>query len=331
MKKILFAMFAVAALASCAQDEIVGKYNQEAIGFGNAFVDNATKAVVDATDPSYGTTAKPLNTFKVWGTVKSTSNDPVAIFGNGTTGDTVTGTVGANSEWNCTSKTQYWIEGAKYNFAAVVDGTVKSLGADLLPKEIEFTAPADGNVDLLYAKSEQYTGQPTGSNVKVEFTFSHLLSKVKFTVNNNSSTADGYSFKVYNIVIVGATKGTCAVPAKTWSEFTDGNVNFAEINIEDGETSTECVAEKLLIPTTVAISFDVDIICNGKTITTTSYPKSGILNYTLVAGNSYNFNINVSVGDPIQFTVTTNPTWANGNTVDGDIPTDGENDYVPAN
>ena len=86
-----------------------------------------------------------------------------------------------------------------------------------------------------------------------------------------------------------------------------------------------------MIPTTVAISFDVDIICNGKTITTTSYPKSGILNHTLVAGNSYNFNINVSVGDPIQFTVTTNPTWANGNTVDGDIPTDGENDYVPAN
>ena len=327
MKKILFSVFAVAALASCAQDEIVGKYNQEAIGFGNAFVDNATKA---ASDPSYGTTDKPLDEFKVWGTVKSTSNDPVAIFGNGTTGDTVEGTVGEGSVWNCKSKTQYWIEGAEYNFAAVVDGTVKSLGEDLLPAEIEFTA-TDGAVDLLYAKSDQYIGKPTGKNVKVEFTFSHLLSKVKFTVKNNSSEAVGYSFKVHSIVIKGATAGTCAVPAITWDGFTTGDINFKEINIKAGETSTECEAEKLLIPKEVTISFKVDIICNGETITTTSYPKSGTLNHTLVAGNSYNFNINVSVGDPIQFTVTTNPTWANGNTHDSTTDDDDVNDYVPAN
>ena len=62
MKKLLISMLAVATLASCAKEETLSFDKGEAIQFGNAFVDNSTRAAVD---PSYNTTTKPLTSFKV--------------------------------------------------------------------------------------------------------------------------------------------------------------------------------------------------------------------------------------------------------------------------
>jgi uncharacterized protein YcfL len=44
MKKILISMLAVAALVSCSKEESILVDQGEAIAFGNAFVDNSTRA-----------------------------------------------------------------------------------------------------------------------------------------------------------------------------------------------------------------------------------------------------------------------------------------------
>ena len=84
-------MLAVATLASCAKEETLSFDKGEAIQFGNAFVDNATRA------NDYGPN-NPLTAFKLWGTIEGIEG-PTAIFAD----DTVTGTVVPNSEWNCTT------------------------------------------------------------------------------------------------------------------------------------------------------------------------------------------------------------------------------------
>ena len=53
MKKLFIAVLAVAALASCAQDEVITKHNQVAIGFGNAY-DPAIGARVARQDQGLG-------------------------------------------------------------------------------------------------------------------------------------------------------------------------------------------------------------------------------------------------------------------------------------
>lgn len=295
MKKLFTILAVAAACVACQKNETIALDNGEAISFGNAFVENAVRA----TDPSYGENAQALTAFNVWGTVDASNGNPVAIFAN----DPVSGNVGANSTWTCTSKTQYWINGAKYNFAALVNAGTVDLGADLLPATVAFES--DGSTDLLYAKSDEYTGQPTGKNVKVAFTFHHLLSKVYIKVTNNSAAADGYSFLVKNIRInAPKTAGSYDIATSEWTA-TAGDYTFNNINVASGAANAECDAEQLLIPGAATIYFTVDILVNGSTISTKDYDYST----TLAAGNSYNFNIQASVGDPIQFTVQKNPEW----------------------
>ncbi|MBR5206215.1 MAG: fimbrillin family protein [Alistipes sp.] len=299
MKKFFVSMLAVAALASCAKEETLTFDKGEAIGF-SSFVDNATRA----TDPSYGgaTGQKPLTSFKVWGTANGVSifNDTV-----------VTGSVGGS--WSYSTK-QYWIEGVKYNFAALVNADNVTLGSDKLPAKIEFES--NGSTDLLYVRTDEITGQATGYNSPVNLTFNHLLSKVHIGVKNNSSSAVGYSFLVKDIKINAPKNGTYYIQnidektAGTW-DVTNSDYSFANISVKDA--TAECNAEQLLIPGSATVSFNVDIIyTNDKNVESTIVTKNYSKNVTLVAGNAYNFNIITSVGDPIEFTVTQQPTWGDG-------------------
>ena len=215
--------------------------------------------------------------------------------------------------WNCISKTQYWIKDAKYNFAALVNAGNVTLGSDLLPATVEFTA--NGSTDLMYARSTENIIGQASNNAPVNFTFAHLLSKVYIGVTNSSSSATGYSFLVKNIKINAPKTGKYYIQevveneetkaAGTWAA-TNGDYTFANISVT-GATA-ECAAEQLLIPGAATISFTVDIIYNNnKTITTVDYSKS----VTLAAATAYKFNIITSVGEPIQFSVTEQPTWTN--------------------
>ena len=312
MKK-LFTILAVAAtLVSCAKEDVVREAEGEAIQFGNAFVDNATRA----TDNTYGNVA--LTKFNVYGTVQGTGNGVVNIFD----GDVVTGAVGQNV-WSCDVK-QYWIAGATYNFAAVVDIDKNTdnlpdgvaTDANGMPKTITYTT-ANQN-DLLYATAGPITGLAK-DNQKVNFTFSHLLAKAQFTVKSN--TEGGYYYSVKNIKVSNFETGTYTINGGTWAGTTAKDIEFGNVEkVTKADTNGKTNAtQMLLIPTTTdfKVSFTVEIWNdNGDAedvlLGTTSYTGDAakIVSQDLVAGHVYDFNLDLKVGELIQFTVTSNPTWA---------------------
>ena len=325
MKKLFTILAVAAAVVACQKNETIALDNGEAISFGNAFVENSTRA----TDLSYSGT-KGLKLFKVYGTVtggENTTGGTVAIFN----GDDVTGSVGT-AVWSCNNK-QYWIAGATYNFAAVADAESVTC-ENGLPKSMVYSSAVDAETgfqkDLLYATASA-TGEASGNDY-VNFTFNHLLSKVKFTVTSN--TEGGYYYSVKNIEVANYNGGTYTIGAPTpWAVGTAANIAFGDIEevtkaSSEGEGTAKtsgktCVNEKLLVPTATAfnVTFDVELY-KGNTLLSKqeSITKSVEIKNaenTLVgleAGKSYNFTIAVSVGELIQFTVTTNPTWGDSTT-----------------
>ncbi len=310
MKKLFISMLAVAALASCSQEDVIVADKGDLIGF-NSFVENSTRAAVD---PSYGQGAQNLTEFQVWGSVNG-GNGLVAIFA----GADVEGQVGyADNEktqpniWYCDVK-QYWIKDAKYNFAALVNATDDLTLENFLPTKVNGFV-ANGSTDLLYARSEEITGLASG-NGPVNFNFEHLLSKVKFTVKNNSKAAEEYSFKVNNIVIKGKNTGDVTLASKVWDTSAateDTNYPVAEIvvNKDTADAGEECTQELLLIPGDFDITFNVDIYNGTTKLGSQSYPVAGgAYEKTLAVGCAYNFVITVAVGEEITFSVENQPTW----------------------
>ena len=200
MKKVIFALAAVVALAACSQEDVIVADKGAAIGF-DTFVENSTRSVYD---PSY-TNSNLFANFGVFGTVEGAE-----LFNNKTvTGSELKGT------WTYEG-IQYWIAGAKYNFAAVAPKTVKVNDVDtpvytnasyaVTSSEVEgktvYTGTTtlsfanNGKIDLLYAEATAEGKAGSGdaenpANGKVGFNFRHVLSKVKFSFENayNASNA----------------------------------------------------------------------------------------------------------------------------------------------
>lgn len=311
MKKFILSAAILATLASCNYNNTIAT-NYEAIQFGNAFVENNVRA---AEDPSYTDTT--LKSFNVYGTVDGADNNPVAIFG----GEKVSGVVGKDNVWTCT-KTQYWIAGAEYNFAAVVDANNVNLGENLLPATLEYTA--SGQKDLLYARSEEDIVGKVSGNELVEFQFAHLLSKVKFTVKNSTADSD-YKYTVRGITISDAYATGVYTIDNGWegdgtypTEFgTIADVTCVSKDTKSGVegSGVECAKEKLLIPgkTTLKVEFTVDLYYNNSPINSTSYTgdnaKVVTIDGGLLPGYAYNITLALGLENPIQFTVETAPGW----------------------
>ena len=348
MKKSILGLAALALLASCNNDEELNSLAPEAITFGNPFVDNATRAI----DPSYGQN-KDLTQFNVWGAVKGKNAEQqdvwVPIFAN----DAVTGAVG-NEVWQLGEgvQQQYWIADSEYHFAAVVNGGANSNFGTLtegLPTQVSFTS--NDATDLLYAYAERNTASGTGP---VNFSFDHMLAKAVVTVSNNTNTnttgangnyvQSGYFYRVKNVQLANVVKsGTCEFSTKAWSstvaeKSSAAAVVFGDItNAEQSATNSEAIkiedkASKLtshnarmIIPQTItkenfAVSFTLELyMMNGTEevlISTEQKTVKPTADVTFVAGHSYSFDITVGVGSPIQFTVTSKPTWTGGSGVD---------------
>ena len=294
MKKIFTILAVAAACVACQKNETIALDNGEAISFGNAFVENAVRAA----DPSYGAVA--LTKFNVYGTVTGTGNGTVNIFN----GDDVTGSVGT-AVWSCDNK-QYWIAGAQYQFAAVADGTVTP-DTNGMPTSIATIADATCNVkDMLYATATA-TGQAS-NNAKVNFTFEHMLSKAFFTVTSN--TEGGYYYSVKDIKVANYSAGTYTIDGSSWAGTTAAYVAFGNIeNVTAADNNKTNATQMLLIPTTddFKVTFTVEIYKDNQLLGTTDYEKTVATD--LEMGNVYDFRLALSVGELIEFTVTTNPTW----------------------
>lgn len=295
MKKILISMLAVAALVSCSKEESIRVDQGEAIAFGNAFVDNATRAE----DKTYGEV--DLTVFNVYGTVTGTAGT-VNIFN----GDAVTGSVGPNV-WTCANK-QYWIEGATYDFAAVVDATVAQ-DANKMPQTLTTVADATMNFkDMLYADNLDIVGKKTG-NGYVNFTFEHLLAKAFFTVTSN--TEGGYYYTVTDITVGNYESGVYTIAYETWAPGAAKNVAFGDIKeVTAADNAKTNATQMLLVPTTDTfnVTFTADLYKDDTKLGTET--KTIAVENDLVKGNVYNFTIALSVGELIQFTVTEDPEWA---------------------
>ena len=309
MKKFFIAIAAIATAAACSQNETISLDNGEAISFGNAFVENSVRAA----DPSYS--ANDIKSFKVYGTVDGGQGAVVIYPGTVITKD------GAeyNKAWTCPVQ-QYWIEGAQYKFVGIVDGkksgVTETNTVDGMPTTISYTA--DGTTDLLCQTIDR-----KDDTSLVAFSFNHLLAKVNFTVKNNSKDADKYSFVVKNIAFAGNTAGVYDVAKAAWDadKFTTGSTavgntrTVGETEVKDivvatTAASNELGTEVLFLPGTYGVSFIVDILYDGKLITTTNYPATGTYEHSLEAGKAYNFIVEVAVGQTIQFSVEKQPTWA---------------------
>ena len=336
MKKLFISMLAVAALASCSQEDVIVADKGDLIGF-NSFVENSTRAAA-ATDPSYSTSGiegdgVALTKFNVYGAVNG-----VNIFN----GNEVTkGTAGYGSAWTCCAK-QYWINGADYEFVAVVDGnktvtngettteiTKTTTNGAGIPTAITYNS--DGATDLLCARVERKKDADGNTDMSlVQFNFSHLLSKVKFSVKNTTdAAATNYRIVLTSAQITGALKSNTYNVGETsaWAtvKTTDNTKDFTLENLTVNSAATQYHSKELLllpgVNVNVIVTANVQATDDGgknwKTVSTMSKTFNNVLGEgTLVANNAYHFAVSLGIGTEIKFTATTMPDWADGDGAD---------------
>ena len=294
MKKLFTILAVAAAVVACQKNEIVALDKGEAISFGNAFVENAVRADYSTTD---------LTSFTLYGTVNNVNiYNEVAV---------TKGTANYGDAWTCPVQ-QYWIEGAAYKFAAVVDADDVNVDANKMPTSLVYAAA--GQKDMLYKYVEK-TGQAKGDNDIVSFTFTHLLAKAYFTLTNNTNDAK-YTYSITKVKVTNAYQnGVYEVTGDTgsWTGSNPDATNFDSIeDVVYGTPGTN--AEVLLIPgASVGVSFTVTLKIDNKEVTSFDVNKTAVV--TPTANSVYNFNVALSPNDPIQFTVTAKPNWGATTTV----------------
>ena len=327
MKKTLFAALALVSMASCSNEDVLEVAQKEAIGFENAFVNNSTRSVVDPSYSSQKKVGKGMFTdFHVYGFVEG-----AALFtDNGTKVAKNIVNAELKSDWKY-EVTQYWIAGANYDFHAVAPSTgwtKTSASADQLVLSYENT---DGTSDVLYAQTSQM-GKVSG-NAAVALTFTHILSKVKFSFEN-AYNATNAKIKVQNIKITDAYKNgsvTLKNSSVEWgSQDNETTLDFgAATNNNENvaaayayQTTLESYNELLIIPSTnknYTVTFDVVILVNDTEIKTYNHTAT-VTNFNPESGKSYDIKAVIDAKnidpdhkqEPIEFTVTRIEEWISG-------------------
>lgn len=205
MKKSLFIIAATALVISCATNDVKNDIvlNETPIGFSNINVGNKTKAYAGEIN-SKNALEQENNTIKVWGW-KTYNSTPSIVF-NGTTVTYNADYASSHTTgWNY-SPLKYWDFASSYEFYAVAPATKFSLDAST--KKISASSVeavqvlADNNgasqitsstttaIDYLVAAAV-LRNAPKGNadDGDVEFTFSHILSKLAVKVK----TTDGFA------------------------------------------------------------------------------------------------------------------------------------------
>ena len=317
MKKILFAVLALAGLAACSTDEVVSRPQGAAIGF-DSFVDHTTRAAEDLTFAN-------LADFGVYGTVAK-GTDKALIFTN----TTVTKADGVFTY----SPVQYWVADATYTFTAFAPATAAKWAyapaneKDAYNGVLSFNnAAANGEQDLLFASAERTIGTITSTPDKVGFTFGHLLSKVAFNYKNNF-TDGNITLNVYDVQVTNAAaEGTIEVANGVTGNWTaTGNylrtfgLNYADAtNLLTNGGGTITTEHFYFIPAQreYNVKFKVDVIQAGVRLQT--YQHNVTANINFEKGKSYSINAvltpdNVNPAEqlyPIEFTVVKVEDWTN--------------------
>lgn len=296
MKKSLFVLgVAVAALASCTQNEVLEVAEGRAIGF-DAFVNNQTKAVSEVTSDNIGT--------------------DFYVFGNYGTGNTWTGQAFNNE---ISTAEYYWRTGQTYRFGAYKDGKTKNdnvtFEATSQTLMFENYAPNDEK-DLIAAVTESLTADTyIGNSDPVGLTFNHLLSQVKLTFKTDAAAV--YNMTISNVQINGALSQSTATyngtvtwnPSAAAAETTNNGYSYDNLS-NSGVISSGVISEqsKLVIPQsgtdalTVTFTATISGEAEGtaKFTATLGHTISGLTGDTWTNGYRYNYIANVELSKVIE-------------------------------
>lgn len=336
------AVAAVAMLASCSNDETTGKaVKGNAIQF-DGFVN---KSVKGAANDLNNTT---FNSFQVWGLMSKGDQTGTPFVGT-----TVTK---SGSEWTYNGNV-YWENGYNYSFVAIAPAGFGTFNAPSTVGEygsIDFEN-GEGTTDLIYDIDDTYATNAVSTTTTcpdpIDFTFNHLLSRVKFAFKNGMD--DGSTINVTGVTITNAnTKATATLGATaTWALADDNDVaelSFGNVILDAeatgyAENETKETDHKYMIPAIsdgqkYTVTFTVTRHHSG---VTDQYEHTVELpEITMEQGKSYNFTAelnaqNITGGDPddpnnpelcpIKFTATVDEWDAFGDTeVPGYTATDVE-------
>lgn len=304
MKKFLLLLATTGmVMTGCSQSEIIGEAPEAQtgkIGFAS-HINKGTRAL----------TTDNFTKFFVYGSYQMPNSETNIQIFNGTEVNK------SENAWTYTDA-RYWVDKAIYRFAAyAIDDNVLPTGTNA-----NFNSNKDLNIigfnckdqkDLIYAKNENIVGKVEG-NSTVNMQFNHILSRVKFQINN--SFPEGYNiriddFKLINIRNIGNYYGATA----SWlnangTDYKEPQRNPDQLEIEldyDGEDNAD--AQKnvttnfaYVIPfnytvANVKISFHVFVTHKesdgsntaifDKTLTAALQPKWEI-------GHQYRYNINIT-------------------------------------
>lgn len=283
MRKHLFLLAAGAlALTACTSEEVINDVttSKNVIRFENV-VNKNTRADITTDNLQQFTV---LGYYHVTGsTTLHTEFNNVKIYREST----------SDNDWKYDGDTRYWIPGATYYFYAVNCGvpteTDGELHTDLAVADGKTTVKiADFDLseqhDLIFASyaGENYNGVAAtdDTNEPVQFTFKHLLSKVKAEFTN--SLPENYSIKISNVTIsdlYGTATYECAPNEYSWTTAAEAQANASvdlatdtEFTLAKNEANDKDAAQAFVIPCTypaeVAINFTVDVIIDNETVLT---------------------------------------------------------------
>ena len=317
MKKIFIAIMAVAAAVSCSTELTVDAPKGAAIAFDNAFVENATRAAdIDAEG------IKAVG-FGVTGYIVNTAGDQGKIFNN------------QQVAWNGSAYTyspaQYWTAGNTYTFAALVPYTGAQwtyAATDAFNGEISFNnAAAAANQDLLYSyHSETMPESIVSTPAAVEFTFNHILSRVKFSFKNGFGEGENITLKVKDVVVTNVhSNGTVAVENGAVKDWTVGESTFNRAFGNAGENILAVGAKGTtehfyFIPAAATYNLTFVVELYQANVLADTYNRTANVTLSLEKGKSYELtatlnNLNTSDDGelyPIEFNVDEVDEWENG-------------------
>ena len=315
MKKSIYLLgMAVAALSSCSQSDVVEMPENRAIGF-STFVNNNTRAVNEVAKGNLS------GTFYVFGNYGASDYSSTAF----------------NNEPN--TALYYWETNMNYLFGAYKNGTGKIANAVFTPAASNSTLKFPGYVpndqnDLIAAFGTARTETDVTNQSKVDLTFSHLLSQVKFTFTTEATAA--CNLTISDVKITNAiSKSTCTYTAGTpntivWESITDVEKNgYAYEEFNEGKAisiETSASQSKLVIPQSgtdqIKVTFKAKV--DGAGITTEEKDFEGNLTYTdgrntWNPGFRYNYSEKINVEDivdnsddlvKIEFSPTVDSNWS---------------------
>lgn len=316
MKRLVMCGVAVLALAGCTQNEVLNISSDRAIGF-DAYTGKGTRVVSDIT----GGGSTTFNKFIVYGSYEAEGKNTLVFDGVEVSYITPSS---ETPSWTYANE-QYWQNG-NYKFAAYSDGNGALSGGPTASYShkngLQIQNYVVGTKDLIFAtQTASVTDKAKYSN-PVDLTFSHLLSKVKFTFTE--TFADNLTVEVSNLKIVNSkTKGTYKydTDAYKWEIGTDTKeITYKTLVVSTSYTPEECYVlpqstTGLTASFTVTVKDELGAEVMSKDFTGDDAVSLNVTNATKWQnGYAYNYTAELTPAvinpdaKPIQFTATAD-TW----------------------